>query len=291
MPFEVGVKETILVTGSSGFLGNSIIEGLRDQYNVIGLSRTELRNNYLKCDLTDELAVSKLAKSISPTIIIHAAGLKDIQRCEKKPKLAHLINVHMVRNVSNHFPNAKIIYISTDYVFRGDAGMYLEKDTPNPATVYGETKYQGELVGQKIAGKNFKILRTASIFSQDSNFLKFLNESAEKKVSIAAYSDCIFSPTYIFDLLAGIKRIIENNFENNIFHVVGDAISRYSFAKSYFQIGNYDLKNLIKHENNGANINLFKNLSLSGSWTSNILGLKPTMLKDSLRFIIHGYSK
>ena len=288
---EAGIKETILVTGSSGFLGNSIIKMLQHQYEIIGVSRAETNINFFQCDLTNDEKVSELAELISPNIIIHAAGLKDIQFCEDNPKLAHLINVRMVRNISNYFPNTKIIYISTDYVFRGDTGMYMEKDTPNPITIYGETKYKGELVGLKNAGKNFKIIRTASVYSDNSSFIKFLEMNITNNNPIESYTDCIFSPTYICDLVASIKKIIENNFTHDIFHVVGDAISRYSFAKSYFEAGNYDLHNLLKGKNNGKNIYLYKDLSLNSLFTKNILELQSTVTEDAFRDIIKGYPK
>jgi dTDP-4-dehydrorhamnose reductase len=280
------VKETILVTGSSGFLGGAIARALRHRYKVIGVSRTDNVRNSFQLDLTSQDRVYELSKVISPTIIIHAAGLKDIQLCEDDPKLAESANIHMVRNISKFFPASKIIYMSTDYVFSGDVGMYSEVDIPNPITVYGKTKYQGELVGKEIAGKNFKVVRTASVFSNNSSFMKFLKFRIENNLPVDSYSDCIFSPTYFFDLVATIEKIIVNDPDCDVFHSAGGAISRYSFAKAYFEAGSFDKSGLLKCENNGENIYLYKDLSLDGSRTENLLGLKPTPLTEAFAEIL-----
>jgi dTDP-4-dehydrorhamnose reductase len=291
MKHESRIKGTVLVTGSSGFLGSAIIKILQDIYKIKGVARTKTINDFFQCDLTNNREVSELAELISPTIIIHAAGLKDIHLCEKNPKLADSVNAHTVRNISTYFPKAKIIYISTDYVFSGDFGMHLEQDAPSPNTVYGESKFKGELVGREVAGKNFKIIRTASVFSENSSFLKFLEFNILNNMPVKSYTDCIFSPTYIYDLVACLRKIMENDYRNDIFHVVGNKISRYAFAKSYFEVRNHNIKNLIKSENNGENIYLFKDLSLSGKFTEKILDFNPTELRSAFYNIIDTYLK
>lgn len=278
--------KTLLVTGSSGFLGSLIINSLKDEYNLLGVSRSEANPNFYQCDLTSNKEVAELAQLTSPDVIIHAAGLKNIQFCEENPEIAYMVNSEAVKNIAYHFPAAKIIYISTDYVFSGDEGMYLEQDVPNPKTVYGKSKYEGEIIGRNIAGKNFKVVRTASIFSKNSSFVKYLRDSIANNVPIKSYSDCVFSPTYINDLVESLKKLIEGDYAQDIFHVVGDEISRYYFAKSYFEAGNYDLKNLIKSENKGEHIYLFKNLSLSSVVTENNLSLHSTKLKEAFIKII-----
>ena len=272
-------RSSVLVTGSSGFLGSLIINSLKDEYHLLGVSRSDTNPYFYQCDLTSDEKVTELAQLISPDVIIHAAGLKNIQFCEENPEIAYMVNSQAVKNIASHFPAAKIIYISTDYVFSGDDGMYLEQDVPNPKTVYGKSKYEGEIIGRKIAGKNFKVVRTASIFSENSSFINYLRDSIANNVPIKSYSDCVFSPTYINDLVASLKTLIEGDYTQDIFHVVGDEISRYYFAKAYFEVGNYDLKNLVKSENKGEHIYLFKNLSLSGAVTENNLSLHPTKLK------------
>ena len=205
--------------------------------------------------------------------------------------MANLVNAHTVKNICTYFPNAKIIYISTDYVFSGDFGMRSEQDTPSPNTVYGESKYKGEIIGREIAGKNFKIVRTASIFSENSSFLKFLELNIMKNTPVKSYTDCIFSPTYIYDLVVCLKKIMANDYTNDIFHIVGNKISRYAFAKSYFEARNHDIKNLIKCENNGENIYLFKDLSLSGEFAKKILDFNPTELQVAFINIIDTHIK
>ncbi len=278
---KLNQNRKILITGASGFLGNELFKMLKSKYDVYGSSRSESNSRIFTANLAEETDLKSLQDTINPEIIIHAAGLKDIKKCEQDPELAHLTNVKLTENLCNHFKKSKIIYISTDYVFNGKTGMFKEDDTPNPSTVYGKTKRLGEEIGIKKCPNNFKIIRTASIYSKTSSFINFLNKMIDNDSSFDAYYNCIFSPTSINHLISAIDKLIKNDYKNNIFHVAGRPISRYEFAKKYYQICNGDIRNIIKSKNKKDKF-LFEDLSLSTNKTDSILNLTSIEIEEAL---------
>jgi dTDP-4-dehydrorhamnose reductase len=287
MPSKNNTITSILITGSAGFMGGLITRSLQGKYNIVGTSRKKVNDvSIIQCDLTKDIDVLKLAKLISPDVIIHAAGTKDIQFCENNPELASLVNTYSVENLAKYFSNTKIIYISSDYVFKGDVGMYKEDDIPNPITVYGETKYQGEIIGKKIAGKYFKVIRTSSVFSKNSTFIDFLRSNLENGIPIEAFTDSIFSPTYIYDLTNCIESIMKNDFNQDIFHINGSAISRYSFAKLYADICDFNSDKIVPKKKDVRHPYLYNNLSMSNSHTNSILQHQPTLLSEAFKEVL-----
>ncbi|MEA3254649.1 MAG: sugar nucleotide-binding protein [Candidatus Altiarchaeota archaeon] len=123
----------ILLTGAGGLLGTSILNSCG--YDIYP-TRLDIRNRE---------GVGKLVKEISPDVIIHTAALTNVDYCETHKKEAWDVNVRGTRNIAeaSRLVNSKMVYISTDYVFDGEQGTYLEYDRPNPINYYGETKYGG----------------------------------------------------------------------------------------------------------------------------------------------------
>lgn len=274
-------KLKILITGANGFLGNELLQTLGKKYEVFGTSRSLGSSNLFIADLTKKEEVNKLKLIFDPDVIIHAAGLKDIKKCELIPKLAYESNVLTTKNLCNVFNRKKIIYISTDYVFKGNKGQYKENDQPNPITNYGKSKKNGEEIGMKISPDFFTVVRTASIFSHNSSFIRFLDQMIKSKSKFDSYHDCIFSPTSIYQLSIAIEKILCKDFSKKIFHVAGEPISRFEFAKKYFQISNSDIKQIIKSENVNNKF-LFKNLSLSTEESNKILNLQSISAEKAL---------
>ena len=99
-------------------------------------------------DVTDKGGVQQLIRKISPDVIIHTAALTDVDYCETNREEAWNVNVEGTRNIAeaSRESNSKLVYVSTDYVFDGERGMYKEDDQPNPVGQYGKTKLEGENV-------------------------------------------------------------------------------------------------------------------------------------------------
>ena len=239
----------ILVTGKNGQLGRSIQKLISNsnhhEFTLVG--REEL-------DLSSSKSISKYFDT-NPhfDVIINCAAYTAVDRAEEEEDLADQINHLAVKQLAEfaNSQNAKLIHISTDYVFDGkNESLYLESDNPNPINVYGKTKLLGEKAVLEIMSNNAMVIRTSWVFSEfGNNFVKTMLKLESEKNEINVVIDQIGSPTYASDLAKAILNIISNhNFNKNsfpteIFHFsnMGE-ISWSDFAKEIFKLSNLDCK-------------------------------------------------
>jgi dTDP-4-dehydrorhamnose reductase len=281
-PISSSIK--ILVTGCTGYVGRLLYDYLEKDHEVYGASiDCEQYNRNYRCDLRDEKRVKDLSKAIRPDVIIHAAGLKDIGICERNSNEAFSINSLTTENIAKVFGmKARIIYISTDYVFEGSKGDYTANDVPKPLTIYGKSKLSGEKAGLSSAPDNFIVLRTSALYDSNAKFIKFLDHYLSKGESVNCYTDVIYSPTFFGDFTTIVKKIIQNKINQQIYHVSGDKISRYEFALLFAEAYGYNTE-LIKPVPRPSNeIYLFPDLSLNNEMTRSIFGYYPTAHKTAL---------
>ena len=230
----------ILVTGSEGQLGSELraIAFRFTQYNLFFTNRLTL-------DITDYNAVKAFTETNKINAIINCAAYTSVDSAESKSKLADAVNHLAVSNLAKIAKqnNIKFIHISTDYVFDGNSQRpYNENDTPNPQSVYGQTKLDGELAMQKINPANSIIIRTSWLYSRHgNNFVKTMLKLAETKSEISVISDQIGSPTSAVDLAAAIFTILPKIKNNSVevFHYSNAGLcSWYDFALEIFRIKN-----------------------------------------------------
>jgi dTDP-4-dehydrorhamnose reductase len=229
----------LLVTGSSGLLGHTIVELAKNDYTVIPLHKTKLlHSNSLKLDITDAIEVLNLLHKLKLDVVIHTASETNVDRCETEKEHAWKTNVEGTRNVAFACSKvgAKLVYISTDYVFDGEKGLYTEEDKPNPISYYGVTKLEGER--QVIAlCKNYTILRTSVIYGWHpwkQNFATWVISQLRQNKEISVVEDHYNTPT-LADNLAELALEALQRGLNGLYHASGsERISRYEFAK---QIG------------------------------------------------------
>jgi len=159
-------RQKLIITAASGLLGNKIVEPAKNDHTVIPLHKTKpLHSNSLKLDITNAVEVLNLFNKLKPAIIVHTASETNVAKCETEKEHAWKVNVEGTRNVAEACDeaSAKLIHISTDYVFDGEKGNYKEQDKPNTVNYYGITKLEGE--NQVISHcKNYAILRTSVIY-------------------------------------------------------------------------------------------------------------------------------
>jgi len=127
--------ESLVITGASGLLGSKIVELAREDYEIIPLHNTKpLHPNSLRLDITDQNQVFSLFSKLEPDIVIHTASETNVDKCETEKEHAWKINVEGTHNITSgcNKTGAKLAYISTDYVFDGEKGFYIEEDNPNP---------------------------------------------------------------------------------------------------------------------------------------------------------------
>lgn len=225
--------EKILLIGSTGFLGKKLRSLLASRYEIIGTgySRAQENNATITLDITNPENVKEVIEKINPGIVILAAALADMDRCETDKDLAIKINVTGVKNVVNCCLNRVLVHYSSDAVFDGIRGNYHEDDTPNPVNFYGETKLRGEQMVKTLP--NYLILRTCFIYSDQPNSPKFIpwlirNLSQGKKANVA--TDLVTRPTLIDDLAKATLLLLQKKCRGT-YHVAGaSALSCYQMA-------------------------------------------------------------
>ncbi len=277
----------ILLTGSTGYVGNIIKTHLERKYDIFCTStRCVAGEKQAPCDLTDRAAVFGLAKRVSPDVVIHAAGNKDIEFCERNTAAAFSVNCDSVRNVCEAFADARIIYLSTDYVFDGTRGHYEEHDQPRPLTVYGKSKLCGEVDGKKIAGRRLVILRVSALYDQNAAFLRFLQEKLSSGEPVECFFDSFYSPTYFRDFLYVLEQLLVTACnDEGVFHACGQSMSRYEFAKAFALACEFDASLIRKQSYHERTTFLFNDLSLDNVRTRRLLGACTTNVMDALREI------
>lgn len=233
----------ILVTGANGQLGSEIRE-IAPNYRAYNFLFTDVDD----LDITNHKAVKEFIESNKINVIINCAAYTAVDKAESEPEIADKINHLAVKNfamLSKH-NSIKLIHISTDYVFDGSSDKpYTETDKPNPQTVYGKTKLDGELAIQQINPVNSIIIRTSWVYSKyGNNFVKTMLRLAETKNEISVVADQIGSPTNAADLAKTILKIIPKikNETVELFHYSNLGFcSWFDFAKEIFRYSDLDV--------------------------------------------------
>lgn len=229
----------ILVTGASGQLGYDVVRELNERgyKDVIGIGQNDL-------DITDENAVKKYILNYKPDVIMHNAAWTAVDLAEDNKEECFKVNVLGTRYIAETAQEigAKLVYISTDYVFDGSGEDYFEIDSKiEPLSVYGETKYLGELESRKCE-KHF-IVRISWVFGiNGKNFVKTMLNLAKTRKELSVVCDQIGSPTYTYDLSKLLCDMIETD-KYGTYHATNEGIcSWYDFAKYIFEINNIDIE-------------------------------------------------
>lgn len=187
----------VLVTGANGQLGCDVIKELKKRsIECSGTGRNDL-------DITDSTSVNKYITNLKPNCVIHCAAYTAVDKAEDEKEICYNANVIGTENIAKACKkvDAKMIYISTDYVFDGHGEKPFEvDDLPNPISVYGKTKYEGELKVKENLSKYF-IVRVSWVFgSNGNNFVKTMLRLGKERDSLNVVRDQVGSPTYTVDL-------------------------------------------------------------------------------------------
>lgn len=192
----------ILVTGCNGQLGRAINkEYAQEDITFINTDVAE-GEGVISLDITDVNAVLSCVEETKPDVIINCAAHTNVDACESQWDLAYKINAIGARNLSiaAEKTNAKLIHVSTDYVFPGTSPQPLtEFDAPDPISAYGKTKWEGENFVREFSTKHF-ILRTAWLYGDGKNFVKTMLKLAETHDTVSVVSDQYGSPTSAVEL-------------------------------------------------------------------------------------------
>ncbi len=292
------IKKRLLVFGANGMLGQRIIEfySSLNAFEVLGSSIEDepfLKNiTYIKGNLSNRNEVKKIIQDFCPDFIVNAAAFTNVDLSETERETAWKINVKGVEYIAEaaRAIDAHLIHISTDYIFDGKNGPYLEKDIPNPLGYYARTKLASENT-LKISGIKYTILRTNVLYGVTKygrpDFVKWVVDSLREKKQIKIVTDQINNPTFIDDLVQAINKIIELHKEG-IYNIGGsDFLSRYDFTLMIADFFNLDKSLIIPIKTEELNQSARRPLK-SGLITikaQSELGYKPHSITETLEII------
>ena len=195
-------------------------------------------------DITNKEEVTKIIKDYNPDVIFHCAAWTAVDKAEDMYDACYNVNVNGTRNIvdASIDVGAKIIYMSSDYVFDGKKkGLYVEDDKVNPMSVYGKTKYEGE--EQVRRNPKHYITRISWVFGiNGNNFIKTMLKLAESHKQLNVVKDQVGSPTYTVDL-AKILIDMAHSEKYGTYHVNNDGFCSWAeFADYIFESNNLDVK-------------------------------------------------
>ena len=209
----------ILVTGCNGQLGRAIRKEYAEQNIEFINTDVVAGDGIVSLDITNIDVVMNMVKDAKPDVIINCAAHTNVDKCEEQEDLAYKINAIGPRNLSIAATevDAKMIHISTDYVFEGNGTRpYIEFDKPNPISAYGRTKLEGENFVKQFASRFF-MLRTAWLYGDGRNFVKTMLSLSEKHDELNVVCDQFGSPTSAVEL-AKMIHFLEGTDNYGIFH-------------------------------------------------------------------------
>lgn len=234
----------ILITGATGLFGQNAVKQFADAGHTViatsrGVSRLSAQDpswNYVAMDITDRKEVIHQVGIIQPDVIIHAAANAQPDSCEMDKAACYDTNVNATRYFTEAAAtiNAKLVFISTDFVFSGEDGPYRETDVPAPVNYYGETKWEAEQIVQQ-SGVNQAIVRTVLVYGNiltgtRSNIVTWVKDNLEKEKPIKVVSDQVRTPTFVEDLVTGVRLVVEKN-AAGIYHISGrEVLTPYDMA-------------------------------------------------------------
>ena len=288
------VKLKFLVTGSAGLVGQQVVKYLSKSNQVFSCyneSKPEYGDS-VKMDLKNYEMISSVLTEIKPDVVIHLGAMTGVALCEKEKTSASEINTKATEIIAKECSklNSFLVYVSTDYVFDGNFGMYKEDDVANPLGFYGKSKLEGEKAVQNFS-TNWCIARTSTPFGlhpTKKSFPMWVIENLQKQKQIDVLIDQFTSPTYIPNLSRMLIEISERRI-TGIIHVAGASkISRYQMASMVSDKLNLDgtlLKQISMNKMKWV-AQRPKDSSLDVSRASSILNEKPQKIDQSLNLFI-----
>lgn len=243
----------ILICGSNGLLGQrlALMLGSQTEYEVLNTSHhrsfvfDHQLFDYTQLDITRKSDVKSLISSFQPDVILNAAAATNVDWCETHREEAWKVNVNGVENLveAARKVGAKLVHVSTDYVFDGKSDHYGEDDKPDPINYYGKSKLAGENA-IRISEIPWAIVRTIVVYGHGMNvrrnFALWVIDSLKGGKPIKCVDDQIGNPTYVNDLAFGMIKIFELD-RAGIYHICGcERISRYNFALKIAETFGYD---------------------------------------------------
>jgi dTDP-4-dehydrorhamnose reductase len=283
----------LLVTGASGQLGTRLCQIAQTKNHKIYSAYSQHKPQYgtpVELNILNQKAQQQLLEKTKPDAVVHAAALTDVDKCELEKELAWKTNVEATTNLARLCKerNTYLLYVSTDYVFNGEKGMYKETDKPAPINHYGLTKLKGEEAVQTL--DNYCIARGSVIYGSTpatgkTNFALWLLDKLKKKEQVKIITDQWNSPTLNVNMAEMMLETLEKR-TNGILHLSGATrLSRYEFAQHLAETFNLNPKYItpVTSEHIKWAAKRPKDSSLNTKKAQQTLTNKPLTIHDALQ--------
>lgn len=229
----------ILITGINGQVGSQLLKTLEGGDSILGEINTAYKEMEIigtdknELDITDTEKVEEYLRKCKPDLVINAAAYTNVDGCEENEELAFKVNSLGVKNlaIACEQIGAKLMHISTDYVFSGENKIpYIESDSPNPISVYGKSKLQGEEYLKSFCSKYF-VFRTSWVYGYNGkNFVKTIMKYAKERGILKVVDDQRGNPTNAEELVYHILKVVLTE-EYGVYHCTGNGdCTWYEFA-------------------------------------------------------------
>jgi dTDP-4-dehydrorhamnose reductase len=286
-------RRRIAITGANGLLGGAAVAQLLGRYAVLGIGRGPCRLEtapaWANADLADGRSVEHALLAFRPDAVLHAGAMTDVDACEREPELAWRANVGGTEQVARacRALGARLVAVSTDYVFDGSRGGYTEEDVPNPRGAYARTKRCGEEAALLIA-PDAAVARVAVVYSgrpgAKTTFATQVVEKLTRGEQVKAFSDQIVSPTLAESAAEMTLELLLEHDYRGVLHTAGaSALDRVYFARRVAE--RFDLPGAIVPVRT-ADVNLLAprplRSSLDVSRATGMLRAKPLGIDEAL---------
>lgn len=235
----------ILITGANGLLGQALVRRMSrfPEYDVLATGRDDAPRyeggscGYAPLDVTDPEAIRDLFQDFAPNVVINCAAMTQVDRCEQDREACWAVNADAVESLAEACKTigARLVQVSTDFVFDGEEGPYHEDARPEPINYYGRSKLAAENAVRAAGMSKWAIVRTVLVYGTGhelsrSNFVLWLLNELQNGRSVHIVDDQWRTPTYVDDLALGIERLV--HFEKTgLYHVSGrELLSVHDFA-------------------------------------------------------------
>jgi dTDP-4-dehydrorhamnose reductase len=228
----MALRGKVLVVGANGMLGHALMEACARLGDVEGADLPRL-------DITDAETTRRFVEAARPAIVVNAAAMTDVDGCEADPGAAFAVNARGAGNVADAClaVRARLVHVSTDYVFDGLKGSpYTEDDPVNPASVYGRSKRDGEEEVRR-SRADFLIVRTSWLFgAHGKNFVDTILRAAETRGELEVVGDQRGCPTYARDLAGALCRLAAAGLGGLIHAANSGVCSWFDYARAILEI-------------------------------------------------------
>ncbi len=282
--------KSVFITGGAGLLATNFAVQKKDDWQITLLThhrKVEIAGtNSVACNLDDVDELTRLLEASRADMVIHTAGLTNVELCESDPQLSLHANAQLAKNVAiaTNKTFVSLVHISTDHLYRGDKEKYTEDDPVDPVNNYGKHKYLGEQFVQEFHDSPL-IVRT-NFFGWGPQYRHSFSDLILNKISdnqnVHLFSDVNFTPIFIYDLVELISSLQELRF-NGIFNVSSpNVVSKYEFGLLLADVFGFD-KTLICDDKIANRSNLVtrpSNMGLSIDKLESALGVKVGSLRQ-----------